>query len=76
MSAPVVVIGFIILVPTFVGLAFTLFVLSSSTTSSLTDGVAILFGISCFVGGIFGWLLIMKKRVLRCSICGAIVNAS
>jgi hypothetical protein len=29
-----------------------------------------------FVGGVFGWLLIMKKKVLRCTHCGAVVTAS
>jgi hypothetical protein len=29
-----------------------------------------------FVGGVFGWLLVMKKKVLQCSHCGAIVAAS
>jgi hypothetical protein len=29
-----------------------------------------------FVGGLLGWLLIMRKRVLRCTRCGAVVPAS
>jgi hypothetical protein len=36
----------------------------------------IFWGIAFFVGGLFGWLLVMKKRVLQCSICGATVSAS
>lgn len=39
-------------------------------------GFAIGLGISSFVGGLLGWLLVMKKRVLQCSVCGAVVNAS
>jgi len=37
---------------------------------------AITLGIASFVGGLLGWLLVMKKRVLRCSVCSATVNAS
>ncbi len=36
----------------------------------------IALGIVFFVGGLLGWLLVMKKRVLQCDICGAVVNAS
>jgi hypothetical protein len=37
---------------------------------------AIALGIASFVGGLLGWLLVMKKRVLQCSTCGATVSAS
>jgi DNA-directed RNA polymerase subunit RPC12/RpoP len=43
---------------------------------------AVLGGFSMFVivasciGGLLGWLLIMRKRVLQCARCGAIVPAS
>lgn len=33
-------------------------------------------GIAFFVSGLLGWLLVMKKRVLQCDVCGAVVNAS
>jgi hypothetical protein len=56
---------------------------SSSPPSSLDVGArifgstfAIVCGIACFVGGLLGWLLVMKKRVLQCDVCGAVVNAS
>lgn len=45
-------------------------------------GVAVVGGASIFivvmalVGGLVGWLLIMKKRVLQCDHCGAVVAAS
>ncbi len=39
-------------------------------------GFAIVLGIASFVGGLLGWLLVMRKRVLQCSVCRAIVNAS
>ena len=37
---------------------------------------AVAMGIASFVGGLLGWLLVMRKRVLQCDICGAVVNAS
>ena len=37
---------------------------------------SILFGLASFVCGLFGWLLVMRKRVLQCQLCGAVVNAS
>lgn len=37
---------------------------------------SLVFGIASFVGGLFGWLLVMRKRVLQCQLCGAVVNAS
>jgi len=37
---------------------------------------AVAMGIASFVGGLLGWLLVMRKHVLQCDVCGAIVNAS
>lgn len=37
---------------------------------------AVVLGIWSFVGGLLGWLLVMRKRVLKCDDCGAVVNAS
>jgi len=37
---------------------------------------AVVLGISSFVGGLLGWLLVMRKRVLQCNVCSAVVNAS
>ena len=39
-------------------------------------GFSIIFGVAALVGGLLGWLLVMKKRVLQCSTCGAVINAS
>lgn len=39
-------------------------------------GLAIFLIISCFVGGLLGWLLIMKKKILQCNLCSAAVAAS
>lgn len=42
----------------------------------LSDTFIIGVGISVFVSGLLGWLLVMKKRVLQCDRCGAVINAS
>ena len=39
-------------------------------------GLSIFLIIACFVGGLLGWLLIMRKRVLQCNKCSAVVAAS
>ena len=39
-------------------------------------GASICFGVSFFIGGLLGWLLIMKKKVLQCVSCGAVIAAS
>jgi len=44
--------------------------------SMLGGGIALGFGVAFFVAGLLGWLLIMRKRVLQCSVCGAVINAS
>lgn len=64
---------------------------SDTASTSSTDGMptpfraflgvigsvsAIVMLIASFVGGLFGWLLVMRKRVLQCEVCGAVVNAS
>jgi len=37
---------------------------------------AVALGVASFVGGLLGWLLVMRKRVLQCDTCGAVVSAS
>jgi hypothetical protein len=87
MSGPAVVIGYIFLVPSLFGIAFSIlmFVLmiASAGRTQAPDGAAILgsgifvvTGLIAFVGGLVGWLLVMKKNVLQCSNCQAVVNAA
>lgn len=147
MSGPVIVIGYIILIPSFIGMAFSVLMLfvSGEATSKTMDlvkeetrnelvdsgiprhvidrilkyeyisnaelttfgldtdqlaavsaaqttmmagaagagmggalvgGSSICLGISSFVGGLLGWLLIMKKKVLQCNNCNSIVATS
>jgi hypothetical protein len=47
-----------------------------SRESGMIGGAPIIFGVIAFVGGLLGWLLVMKKRVLECNACRATVNAS
>ena len=48
--------------------------------SAVGGGFAVILSIigivASFVGGLLGWLLIMKKKVLQCTSCQAVVNAS
>jgi DNA-directed RNA polymerase subunit RPC12/RpoP len=39
-------------------------------------GFSVFIIIVSFVGGLLGWLLVMRKKVLQCARCGAIVPAS
>jgi hypothetical protein len=48
----------------------------SRLVSVLGSGLALSLAIAFFVSGLLGWLLVMKKRVLECSACGAVINAS
>ena len=43
---------------------------------ALAGGASLCIGVSFFTGGLLGWLLIMKKRILQCNSCGATVAAS
>jgi hypothetical protein len=42
----------------------------------LVRGFSIFVILASFVAGVLGWVLIMRKRVLQCSHCGAVVPAS
>jgi hypothetical protein len=39
-------------------------------------GFSVMIMIGSFVGGLLGWLLVMRKTVLQCFRCGAVVAAS
>ena len=47
-----------------------------AAVSVLGNAFFIGWGVAFFVSGLLGWLLLMKKRVLQCDVCGAVVNAS
>jgi hypothetical protein len=89
MSGPVVMIGVILLIFSLIGTvlcAIAFFSLLSEAQQDLSRSglvgvsagmwITIAIGIACFVGGLLGWLLVMRKRVLQCSFCSAVINAS
>jgi hypothetical protein len=82
MSTPVVAIGYIILAPSVLFIIvcvlsiFRIGELSNSEGSAMFSGILIFFALAAFVGGLLGWLLIMKKKVLCCTHCSAVVPAS
>lgn len=43
---------------------------------TMAGGVSVFVMISSLVGGLLGWLLVMKKKVLQCTHCGVIAAAS
>ncbi len=42
----------------------------------IVGGFSLFIVVASFVGGLLGWLLMMRKRVLQCVRCGAVVAAS
>lgn len=86
LSGPVVFIGYVLLVPSILGVLFSImsFVEVSSmasgtgptAASGIAGGITVFIGIAFFVSGLLGWLLVMKKQVLQCGTCGAAVNTA
>jgi hypothetical protein len=86
LSAPVVAIGFVVLIPSVLGILASAGLLlllwlgvvfyGGTGHEVFSGGFIAAFGVASFVGGLLGWLLVMKKRVIQCSNCGAVVNAS
>lgn len=97
MSTPVVAIGYILLVPSVLGMVLTvlfsgfmiLFPIVGGAAAGDADTVAaggllapcfalngVCGVIVWFVLGLLGWILIMKKTVLRCSACQMTVSAA
>lgn len=42
----------------------------------LVGGTALIGMVLCFVSGLLGWLLVMKKKILQCPRCHAVLSAS
>ena len=92
LSGPAVAIGYILLIPSILGMAGCAILLVVSLLAGVAGAAhgsafatafagigAIAFvyiGIFCFVSGLLGWLLIMKKHVLQCGYCSAIVDSA
>ncbi len=82
MSPPVVLIGYILLIPFVITAIFFGLVFINAVSDPRDEGTgfaatfALAIAVTAFVGGLLGWLLVMKKSVLKCSVCGAVVNAA
>jgi len=48
----------------------------SQASGIMGVGFSIFIIIASIVGGLIGWLLTMKKTILKCKQCGAVINAS
>jgi hypothetical protein len=80
-----VAIGYILLVPSVLGVIVCVLSIlglaglsnsNNSDASAMASGILIFFALVAFVGGLLGWLLVMKKRILSCAYCSAVVPAS
>jgi len=49
---------------------------SEIAATVIAGGFSMFIIVAAFVAGLLGWLLIMRKRVLQCPHCGAVVPAS
>lgn len=49
---------------------------TSTIFRAVGGGFSLAMGVGFLVFGLLGWLLVMKKRVLKCSYCGAVISAS
>lgn len=80
MSTPVVIIGYLILMPSvlfIIGCIVAMMNMPSNIEgSAMFNSAMMVCIITGFVSGLLGWLLVMKKKVLVCSHCSAVTPAS
>lgn len=89
MSGPAVVIGYILLIPSIMGIFMCVLTLIASANAAhdfpgqggpqagcLGGCLGVGGLIAFFVGGLLGWLLVMKKDVLKCGVCGSVIARS
>ena len=84
-------IGYIIAIPSALGMAFAVLIFftgglatphnsvqlpSTSIVSAMGMGIGIFIFCTSLVSGLVGWLLLMKKNVYRCVRCGYIIDRS
>jgi len=48
----------------------------STVGTVIAGGFSLFTIVFSFIGGLVGWLLTMKKKVLQCTNCGAVIGAS
>ena len=49
---------------------------AAGAATVIGGGIGIFLAVIFFIGGLLGWLLVMKKKVLYCTNCSAVVPAS
>ena len=49
---------------------------AAGAATVIGGGIGIFLAVIFFIGGLLGWLLVMKKKVLICTHCSAVVPAS
>ena len=95
LSGPAVAIGYILLVPSILGMVGCAILLIITVLAGAAGAAGVAHGsalviafagigslvilyvaVVCFVGGLLGWLLVMRKYVLQVDNCGAVVNAA
>ncbi len=86
MSPVVVVIGYLLLVPPILGMVLFALVMFGGTVGALFAGnggtgasgvgVGLCGFVSSLISGLLGFLLVMRKKILRCNQCGATIAAS
>jgi hypothetical protein len=50
--------------------------ISQFSVAAWAGPFSVFIGVASFVGALFGWLLVMRRRVLQCADCGTVVNTS
>ena len=84
MSPVVQVIGWLLTIPSILGILFSGFIFLSSLLATGTaedpsvggaalvagTGTAVCTALSSLIGGLLGYILIMKKKVWKCNQCG------
>jgi hypothetical protein len=76
MSTAGVAIGYVLLIPSVLGMLIAMSTTPQGPGSDLAGGMLVLMGLFWFVGGLLAWLLVMKKSVVQCDNCTATVAAS
>lgn len=71
-------IGHILVLPSLVGVFFASLAFGASMSMGLESSISMMMFVilvcASLVGGLIGWLLLLKKNVYRCGRCGYIID--
>lgn len=77
-SPVVVIIGWIIVTPSLLGIFVSTIMLFSGMNGDSFTGIrvtiSLAFGVFSLLSGLLGYILIMKKKVYKCNICGSTID--